>query len=326
MINAVNAAIIDFESATDNNSDMKYLSMHKNKVSQNKDGKYRTLVISKEGGRKQIVRNSKEDIEKAIIEYYKSQENNPTVRDCFNMWNDEKFRYSEIAKQTYDKYRAEFKRFFKGIAELKIKYITEIELKNFIKETIRDLKLTRKAFSDMKTLLNGIFKYAKEYGYTLISISAFMNDLVLPKRLFTKKIVIPEEKVFTENEMKLLTEYLLKHGDIHSLGLLLAAHTGLRAGELTALKYSDLMLNNEPPYISVERTEITVKNEKGKYTKEIQDNTKTEAGTRKVFIHPKTVELLKVIRRKNPFSEFILQIQKRNSRGAGLKPRSYFFL
>ena len=64
----------------------------------------------------------------------------------------EKLDYGEIKKQSYDKYCAEFKRFFPRdnfICIKKMKNITEEDLERFIKTTIRDMELTRKAYSGL---------------------------------------------------------------------------------------------------------------------------------------------------------------------------------
>lgn len=51
------------------------------------------------------------------------------------------------------------------MADKKIKYITEDDLECFIKTVIAECKLTHKAYSDMRILINGIFKYAKKRVY-----------------------------------------------------------------------------------------------------------------------------------------------------------------
>lgn len=109
----------------------------------------------------------------------------------------EKLDYGEIKKQSYDKYCAEFKRFFTKdsfICIKKMKNITEEDLERFIKTTIRDMELTRKAYSGLVTLLNGIFKYGKKMGCTTISISTFIKDLYLPKNIFKKNFKDKKQK------------------------------------------------------------------------------------------------------------------------------------
>ncbi len=49
-------------------------------------------------------------------------------------------------------------------------------------------------------------------------------------------------RVFSPGEQRRLGQYLLRKGDLPSLGIVLALHTGLRVGELCALKWEDISL------------------------------------------------------------------------------------
>ena len=63
------------------------------------------------------------------------------------------------------------------------------------------MELTRKAYSGLVTLLNGIFKYGKKMGCTTISISTFIKDLYLPKNIFKKNFKDRKKEVFMEDEI-----------------------------------------------------------------------------------------------------------------------------
>lgn len=52
-------------------------------------------------------------------------------------------------------------------------------------------------------------------------------------------------RVFSPGEQKRLTRYLLQRGDLPGLGIVLALHTGLRVGELCALKWEDISLSEQ---------------------------------------------------------------------------------
>ena len=70
------------------------------------------------------------------------------------------------------------------------------------------MELTRKAYSGLVTLLNGIFKYGKKLGYTSISISTFIKDLYLPKNIFKKNFKDKKKEVFMEDEIPVIVGYL----------------------------------------------------------------------------------------------------------------------
>ena len=62
----------------------------------------------------------------------------------------------------------------------------------------------------------------------------------------------PRLRVLSLEEQKRLNRYLLKHPDLPNLGILLTLYTGLRVGELCALKWGDI--SPEPPAVRVRLT------------------------------------------------------------------------
>ena len=62
-----------------------------------------------------------------------------------------------------------------------------------------------------------------------------------------------DKEVFDEEEIVLVTEYLKANPDIWNLGLLLQFQTGMRIGEIAALKWEDV--NEKERCIHVHRTE-----------------------------------------------------------------------
>ena len=194
---AIVNGIIDLSAIQDSiimNERKKYLEKHIFSTWQGNDDKYYTYLPddNNKRGKRLLKRTTKDALDDAIIAFYKAEENEPTVEAVFQSWIDEKLEYGEIQKQTYDKYKNNFVRFFQNknypISNRKIRYVDEEILEKFIKTVISKLELTQKAYSDMRILINGIFKYAKRHGHTQISITQFMGDLELSRRMF-KRVV-----------------------------------------------------------------------------------------------------------------------------------------
>jgi integrase len=306
----------DIQKRIEMNERKKYLKEHAYEIWQGKDSKWYTYLPSEtaSNGRKLLKRSTLDSLNDGIVEHYKKLENEPLIRNVFQEWIDCKLDYHEIKKQSYDKYTNNFTRFFDceayPLADKKIKYITTDELEKFIKTIIAECSLSQKAYSDMRILVNGIFKYAKKKGYTNISITQFMGDLDLSRRSFTKKAKDMGDEIYFEDEIPVITEYLWQRYDIRSLGLLLMFETGLRAGELASLKFSDvrstkLKDGTVKNFISVSRTEIKIKNENGKWVEPVSDYPKSDAGIRDVIITDKALRTVKAIRRLNPFGEYM---------------------
>lgn len=288
------------------------LNQHQYEMWQGKDGKWYTYIPDRTKGRILKKRVSREKLENVIVECYKNQRD-IYIKDVFEEWINKKIEYGDIKKQTYDRYKTDFARFFNGteISLIDIRSITEDELEDFIKETIKEKELTNKAFSGLRTLILGIFKHAKRMGLTDISISQFFGDIELSKNIFTKKYFLDEESVFTDYEVELIEKYIKEHPTLINLGILLVFQTGLRTGELSALKKEDVMGN----LLNVNKTEIRYRDDDGKYVYDISDSAKTETGNRKVILSSKAKRILKEISRYNPFGEYIFMENGKRIKG-----------
>lgn len=302
------------------NERKKYLEKHPYAIWEGRDKKWYTYLPDDEKGRKMKRLSSKKAIEDAIVDCYKELEVNPTVEMVFNEWIDQKLEYKEIKKQTYDKYKTEFDRFFtnnqyvKDFHKRKVKNITEDDLEHFIKTTIAKMELTQKSYSGMRILINGIFKKARKL--TDISISSFMKDLDISQKAFKKKIVTKENEIYQEGEAEQLTAYLKSQkDDIRCQALLLIFQAGMRVGELCGLKESDI----GEKYIHVQRTEIKYKDENGKWKTEVQDIPKSDAGDRYIIINENAMETIRNILKIRSDGEFLLSEDGKRVRSNGIR-------
>lgn len=288
------------------NERKKYLNMHESTIWQGKDEKWYTYLPDKEKRRKLIKRNSKTEIENLIIDYWKEKTEKHTFETVFYEWIKEKLKYGEIEKNTYDRYETDFKRFFNnGFENTEIKKVSEEMLENFIKSSISEKQLTAKAYANLRTLIIGIFKYSKKHEYCDFSIYTFFGDLDISKRMFKRKVRCSEKEVFTEEEMQKMKTYISQHEKIRELGILLAIHTGMRPGELSALKREDVNLKNKT--IHVQRSEVKYKDDDGSNVIGVKEFPKTDAGDRYLLLNDVAYETIKKILRLNPFGEYLFQ-------------------
>ena len=101
--------------------------------------------------------------------------------------------------------------------------------------------------------------------------------------------------------MQLILDYLMKNPDSTNLAICLIFVTGLRVGELVALKHEDF----DELSVKVRRTETRYKNEAGKTVYEVKDFPKSAAGVRTIPVPADYAWLLKRIRLLNPFGEYV---------------------
>ena len=282
----------------------KYLSQHTKDIWQGKNGKWYTTLpdYTKPDGRRLVKRNTKNDILDAIVLYYKSLEERPSLDLIFHKWLEEKLSFNEISKGTYDRYSQDYNRFIKpkDISKRQICDITETDLETLVKESIRDFNLKRKGYSNLRTLLLGTFKYAKKLNYTDLSISSFCSDLDLSQKIFNQD-GLKGKQVFDEDEVPRLIEWLNSHPEPGYFGVLLAFQTGIRSGELAALKFNDISNG----MLHIQRQEVKFKDDNGKSIYKVVDYTKTENSDRYIYLTESAQRTLKQLKLMNPFSEFI---------------------
>ena len=290
------------------------LSKHPYKIWEGKDGKWYSYFPDKEKGRVLKKRNTEELIKDEIIAYWKKQESNPTISDIYSEWINGKVQREEITKATRDRYNRQYEQCFLDFGKHKIKSISEYDIEEFVLDTIYNCKLTQKGFSNLRTLILGIFKLARRKRLVSFSISELMNDMDISKKLFRRNVKSDDEQVFTTDELPKVSGYLKENPDIVNLGIFLLFKTGLRIGELAALKKTDITQN----IIHISKTEIHYNDGAGNVIYEVRDSPKTEAGIRDVVVPDSGLRILNRIRLLNPFGEYLFERR-------GKRIRTYVF-
>lgn len=290
------------------------LSKHPYKIWEGKDGKWYSYFPDKEKGRVLRKRNTEELIKDEIIAYWKKQESNPTIFDIYSEWINGKVQREEITKATRDRYNRQYEQCFLDFGKHKIKSISEYDIEEFVLDTIYNCKLTQKGFSNLRTLILGIFKLARRKRLVSFSISELMNDMDISKKLFRRNVKSDDEQVFTTDELPKVLDYLKENPDIVNLGIFLLFKTGLRIGELAALKKTDITQN----VIHISKTEIHYNDGAGNVIYEVRDSPKTEAGIRDVVVPDSGIRILNRIRLLNPFGEYLFERR-------GKRIRTYVF-
>ncbi len=93
-------------------------------------------------------------------------------------------------------------------------------------------KLSAKTVKDILTILNSILKYtAKQTSLSLLNM-----EIIYPK------VPKTEMRVLTKEEQDRFVAYLLKDMDACQFGVLLALFTGMRIGEVCALRWENISL------------------------------------------------------------------------------------
>lgn len=291
----------DVQSSMDAMERKELLSKHPYAIWQGKDGKWYTYLSGEKSTRKLIKRSTRESLNDCIVEFYKAELENPTIKEVFEEWNNRRLGLKRISDATHLRNKQIFNRHYKEFGNRKIKSLSMDELEDFLEEQIPEHNLTAKAFSNLKTVTRGFLKRAKKRKLINFSAEDVFVELDASDVDFHKVIKEDYEEVFDEEEMSIMVRYLEQNLDAKNIGILLMFVTGIRVGELVALKH-DVFDGNT---FKIRRTETRYLLEEGKYAYDVKEYPKSEAGVRTVIIPEDYAWLSAKIRSLNPFGEYV---------------------
>lgn len=131
-------------------------------------------------------------------------------------------------------------------------------------------------------LIKEFVKYAHKKSY----IDFMLDFIPIQRNKNTKKI-----EIFSIQEQRILEQYLFKNLNFFYFGILLTIYTGIRIGELAALKYSDI----KGDILSISKTLQRIKNLSHEGPKTIVqiDTPKSPKSIRQIPLLPFLTELMK---------------------------------
>lgn len=178
-----------------------------------------------------------------------------------------------VKSSTYAHYYSIVKNHIKPyLGNMEVRNIKPVTLEVFMNQKFEE-GFSNKTIRDMIVVLKQILSYA--------NISFKFR---LPK--LQKKDI----KILTKKEQKILEKEILKRKDLSSYGVLLSLYTGLRIGEVCALKWNDIDLNKK--VIHINHTMLRIM------------DTESHSKTRVMIEEPKTEHS----KREIPICKFLYQI------------------
>ena len=142
---------------------------------------------------------------------------------------------NRFKNSTYAKYNTALEKHIKPhLGGYLVQSLSTVTIEQFSNKLLCVDNLSPKSVKDILTLLHSIIKYA----YKQIPETTMPLDIIYPK--VPKK----EMRVLALEEQTRLMEYLITDMDECKFGVLLALLTGMRLGEVCALKWGNLSLEN----------------------------------------------------------------------------------
>ena len=147
------------------------LKCHKYKIRQDKDGRWSTYVRKEGEDRKLIRKSSKEELVKALKEFYAY--GGRTFKDIYKEWRS--YHDKMVCNNSISKYDSDEKRYFSQgeFLEKQMKILTEDDVKVFIKETIDKQHLCKSASKKLFYYVKDTFDFAFRHNY--ITVNPIVN-------------------------------------------------------------------------------------------------------------------------------------------------------
>ena len=291
------------------------LEKHTHSIYQGAEGYWYTYIEDR-GKRKRIKAVTKEALENKICKFLKQKADDPTIKEIYELWIQDKLRHGEISPATKDRYDIDFRKYFTDTEQMGIKSTDERWIEDFVKNAIFQYKMSPKNFSNFRTLLYGIFKYAKKYGYVNFSITYAVKDIEISPKAFTKKVKRATDQVYLPEEKEAMENYLIQNQDIVNLGLLFMFKTGVRIGELSTLKREDVIDNYA---VAIGATETRYKDSEKKVHYDVKESPKSEAGYRYAILPEQYEWILARIMETRPCRKYL------SARKDGSRIKTYSF-
>ena len=245
-----------------------------------------SFEIAKIGGkRKQMTKSgfktkfeAQQEGTKAFNEYFNTgntfKENQVSYSDYLDYWI-EHYCKSNLKYNTIQTYVTIINKYLKpNIGSYRLTSITSVRLNTFISELCMKHDYSRVYFANILKVLKGSFRDACDV-YGLIKYNPALT-IRLPKM---NKSIEDVKHVYSQEEIEKILDRF-KSDDTFTCAFLTSCYTGMRTGEVFALTWEDIDLENR--IININHSVYDKKKDKkGRW---FIGTTKTETGTRKIHI------------------------------------------
>lgn len=262
----------------------------------NKKNRWVTYIPdpTKPNGRRQLSANEESDLEKKVISFYEAKDPGTlTLRIIRDEWLAEK--REDVKAHTIKRVKTDWTRYYENdpIVDTPLNELTTERLKKFTKDAIDNYGLDRHQFGNFSLIIRQMMEYAYEKGY--IPADPYRKVKIKWSSLSSENKKSEAKLVFKRDEQPVMIDYcwskyrgnkqFVQH--FVPLAIVFDFYTGLRIGELAALKFSDINGN----VIKVQRM---VEYE----SREVVSRLKEDEVYRYVPLIPEAIAVIEEIKRK----------------------------
>ena len=241
-----------------------------------------------------------------IIEWSKNfrNKNKLTFEELAYEWLEA--RRKSIKKSTYSNYRYMVDKYLTSkLGKLKAKSLEKYDFNEFVEELNEDY--STKTVRDIIVILKSILRFGENEHNLKLKIKKIISP-----RQDTEPVII-----FSKREIGRLEKCCLRENTLRSLGIIICLNTGLRIGEICALRWKNIDL--EKREIIVKQTLQRIYEEKtGKTTIQL-DTPKSKKSVRNIPISSKLYDIFVPLKKKYKDEDFFLT----GNMEKFVEPRSY---
>lgn len=174
-----------------------------------------------------------------------SQKNNSAAGEASTMdllldeWLDQ--NRSSVTESTYAKYYNLIERHIRpSLGQFEISKLSTQQLSDYVRQKLltgrldQSSGLSKKTVQDLLSVIRSVLKYAESKEYT---VSCDIDQISVEKEPVQLRILTKAEQVLLESS-------LWREPDSSKVGVLLSLYTGIRIGELCALRWNNIDLTN----------------------------------------------------------------------------------
>ena len=192
--------------------------------------------------------------------------------------------------------------------EIDLEQLVRYDFNLYVEKLLKNLSPT--SAKNTLGILKSILNFAqRKYGYR------FNFDFIAIPKTHTKEL-----RVLSQREKNKLEKYCEKNNTLRDIGILICLNTGLRIGEICALKWNCIDLDKH--YIKVQKTMQRIYNKNAKKSEVIIDIPKTQKSIRTIPISTKLYNILKPLKKNFSKNCYFLT----GSEYSYIEPRNYQYM
>lgn len=259
--------------------------------------RWRTNYTDRNGKRTTFRAPTEDELLDKLIPLYLAEEDfeNKTFQALYDEW----ILYKEqvtASPNTILRHKQHFRKYFTSskLIGSKLCQLNEILLETECNRIVKEFCLSNKEWVNVKTILNGMFDYARRMKYLTENPMGNIKIHVKFRQVIKKT---GKTQTYNTEELKAINEYLDEQyaatGDVSFMAVRMNFLMGLRVGELVALKWSDV----DDIQLHVVREEIR---DQTTNSVSVEEHTKTHTD-RYVYLIPDALNILNSLPREGEY-------------------------